>query len=289
MVKIILHTALLILAVLASSGCNELPLQAFFVPTSATVETRFGNSILWNEGHGDHLSLTVPTDDYSVYVCGDIHIEKTTVNTDLFLQAELNDPNACFSIFLGDIIKDKESMPILYDALYSKPVDYDPFFPIAGNHDLYFNLWETFYKLFGSSTYAVSVDTPHYTDLYVFLDNAGGTFGASQLKWLKNLLSSEKEKYRHCVVSAHVNIFRKDRPLCATANIPLEETFALADILSENNVELMLQGHEHERGSVNFLGVEYLVLDALADWYATPSYVILKVGDGLSYDFIEIK
>lgn len=278
----------LVFLLLLLIGCDELPIQGFFIPTSATVETRFSQSMSWNKNNPDYFTIDVPSDDYSVYVCGDVHVEKTTKNITRFLLDELSDTSAHFSIVLGDMVKDRDGMQILFDDIYTTPVVYDPMYVVAGNHDLYFNLWENFYELFGSSTYSLTVQTPSYKDLYIFLDNAGGSFGASQLDWLKRELAEKRAIYRHCFVSAHVNIFRNNRPMSEIANLPLEETFDFGKIMSDYDVDLVLQGHEHYRAYTEYRGVGYLTLDAIADWFEDASYIIMDVASEVDYQCISL-
>lgn len=273
-------------------GCDEWQPKALFVPTSKTVEVRFEQGIISSDSKCSMVrSIDVSADDYSVYVCGDAHIDGingSTKNITKFLNDEMSDSDAYFSIFLGDMIKDKGGMQKLYDDVYVTPIRYEPFYVIAGNHDLYFNMWDTFVKLFGNSTYYLKVNTPSYKDLYIFMDNAGGTFGARQMDWLRTVLAEYRSECRHCIVSCHVNIFRDNRPMSEIANLPLEETWEFGKILDDYDVDLVLQGHEHFRAYTEYRGVGYLTLDAIADWFETPSYVVMDVGDAVSYTFVEL-
>ena len=122
-------------------------------------------------------------------------------------------------LMIGDLCSGNEED---YDTLNAVINRYShlPSLQLVGNHDLYFEGWQYFYNYFGSSTYYFSVSTPSDSDLFIMLDTGGGTLGDLQLEWLKNLLNTEREKFRNCIVLTHNNIIKSR---FTTSTLPMQE------------------------------------------------------------------
>jgi len=158
---------------------------------------------------------------------------------------------------------------------------------VAGNHDTYFEGWDSFYEFFGSSTYSVEVQNPGgSSDLFIFLDTASGTLGRSQLEWLESVLKGRKN-YRHAVVCTHLNFFRNR---FTTSTNPLNlEILTLIDMFGRYDVNLVIMGHDHLRYEEHFGDCNYITLDALTDDFDEASYLMVNVNEeGVSYRFEDI-
>lgn len=280
--KVIL--ALSALTLLAS--CNKLDLTGLVAPASDEADQRVKESLDIN-GNTGIRDFPCTTDNYRIYVSADIHTEEYPHRFSELVRRQRTDSTALLGLLLGDISNQPGAMAAAAQALDFDPLHdtYNtPVLPIVGNHDLFFNQWEDFKQYFGSSTYYFTVTTPQYKDLYIMLDSGGGCHGKTQMKWLRDVLKN-RNKYRHCIVCSHVNVFRTDQSQIISGNLPLEETYELIDLLASNHVDLYLQGHDHHRKETLYGGVHYITLDYLKDGADYASYMVLDVADGLAWDF----
>lgn len=264
---------------LCLSACQLIDPRGFIV-SYESADQRFEQSVSWNDQH-PLSALTSAEEEYEFYAVSDIHVGETT-NLGLFLeQALLNQPKAVF--MAGDLTTGhSEDYQRLYAAL--PPQDSLLLFPMPGNHDLYFGGWKDFQLLFGSSVYSFSINTPQASDLYICLDNAGGTLGALQLDWLKKLLLYERPQYRYCILVNHNNWIRLRR--MAATNPYVEELEALLDLCLKYQVDLVISGHDHVRHTAVFGNTRFITLDALSDSHPSPSYVIVSVSpDSINYSY----
>lgn len=273
-------------ALLLLSACTKLDISGLIVPASEEANLRVRQS-LGMALKSCPSNINAPADNYRLYVCSDVHTEQYPQRFSEFLHRQRNDSTALFALQLGDLSNQQGALftaakMMLYDSIRDR---YDtPVYSIAGNHDLFFDQWEDYKQCFGPSTYAFTVTTPHYRDLYIMLDSGGGCHGKTQMDWLRNVLSN-RNRYRHCIVSSHVNIFRTDMSQFMSGNLPLEETYELMDLLASNHVNLYLQGHDHHRCETYYGGVHYITLDCLKDQADYVSYLIIDAGDGLAWNF----
>ena len=169
-------------------------------------------------------------------------------------------------------------------------IDNDPCFLVMGNHDVYYDCAKYFKQYFHTSTYTVTVKTVGgYQDLYIFLDSGNGTHGKRQLEWLEEQLSHRAD-YRHCMVVSHNWLFRTSYNYTTTpaANLPEDEQYAFMDLMSRSNVELVIMGHFHAREQRQFGGVQYVMTDNLNEPQDTPSYLVVNVGEKVTYAYEEL-
>ena len=219
--------------------------------------------------------IVVDDDDYLIYVMADSHVG-STYNLSYFFRDAISN-NAVAAVMAGDLTTGHSAdYNIFYDALPDRGVL--PTFPIAGNHDIYFDGWNLFHSLFGTSTYLFLVKTPGGTDLYICLDTAGGTLGKLQYEWLVKILKNERHKHRRCIVFTHNNIlqFRK----IATTTPNLEEMYALNELFIVQQVDMVISGHDHQKDYREFGNTMYVSLDALVDGYRYAGFLKLFVSDG---------
>ena len=212
-----------------------------------------------------------------------------------YITAERNDPKAIFAIHAGDMVNEsgEAGFRMTNDALRYDSVNQaknDPCFLVMGNHDVYFDCTPFFKQYFHTSTYTVTVNTVSgYKDLFIFLDSGNGTHGKRQLEWLEEKLSHRKD-YRHCFVISHNWLFRTSYNYTTTpaANLPQDEQYAFMDLMSINNVDMVIMGHFHMREQRQFGGVQYIMTDNLNDGKVTPSYLVVNVGEKVSYSYEEL-
>ena len=285
MLQMVKKTILLCVTAAVFSGCDSLDIKGLLVPTSQVVGHRFDQSIAMTS---DKAIATIEVgDEYTFYVCTDPHINETSVNLDQFNAALRNDPDADFGVQLGDCTDKIGKLPRYMESIEYKPDVHKynyPIFTILGNHDLFFDGWGDYKSNVGPSVYRFETKSSTTKDLYLVLDTATGTLGSKQTKWLKNFLTTNRSKYRYCVILTHTNIFNTDHSQNTSGNLNFDETFELMDFLSKNKVNLVLQGHDHYREDLTFNGVRYTTVGTIRDEIEAPEYLRVKVTDkGLQF------
>ena len=285
-----------------ATSCNRLDIAGMVVNRSDT-EERVADWLDYNAQHGEPVIEDAP-DEYHIYSCSDSHYsdrdsivpqgEKDRLYK--YITAERNDPMAIFAIHAGDMVNESgETGFIMTEAALQynaeTQAENDPCFLVIGNHDVYYDCAKYFKQHFHTSTYTVTVKTVGgYQDLYIFLDSGNGTHGKRQLDWLEEKLS-HREDYRHCIVISHNWLFRTSYNYTTTpaANMPQDEQYAFMDLMSRNNVEVVLMGHFHMREQRQFGGVQYLMTDNLNEGKITPSYLVLTVGEKVRYEYEDLE
>ena len=271
-------------------SCNRLDVLGMVVNRSDT-EERVADWLDWNEQHAPFVLDSVP-DEYTFYSCSDSHVNDNNDRLTAYITVERNDPEAVFSILAGDLANESGERPytLCEEAMRFDPsvqADNDPCFPIIGNHDVYFDCAEYFKKHFHTSTYTLTVNTlGGFKDLFVFLDSGNGTHGKRQMEWLEEQLERRGE-YRYCFVISHNWMFRTTYNYTTTpaANLPEDEQYAFMDMMSRNNVNMVIMGHFHYRDAKMFYGVPYVMTDNLNDSSTTPSYLVVRCGSSVTYEY----
>ena len=276
-------TALIAIIISGLFSCSdELDMSGILISRDQ-VNERFNRSMEWNSLHSTEMIYT-DTGEYSFLAAGDCHVGGTS-NMERF-SYEASQPGISFFLLAGDLTTGhQEDYDIFRDHLnhqYSIP-----YFLIAGNHDLYFNGWDIFYSYFGSSSYTFTIETPDASDLFICLDSGSGTLGSRQLDWLRNILENERHNFRNCIIISHSNFFRSRRTLSTTPLV--EEIYFLLDLFSDNNVDMVIMGHDHKRSVELFGNTIYLTLDAIEDGYDDASFVRIVNRNGmLNYQYSRI-
>lgn len=275
---------------MAFASCNRLDVLGMVVNRSDT-EERVADWLDWDAQNPPLVINNVP-DNYCFYSCSDIHINDDNSRFTQFITEERNDPEAVFSIVAGDLANESGEGPyILADSSMmfdpSTQAENDPCFPIIGNHDVYFDCAEHYKNHFHTSTYAVNVNTlGGKKDLFLFLDSGNGTHGHRQLEWLEQQLEHRSE-YRHCFVISHNWLFRTSYNYTTTpaANLPEDEQYAFMDLMSRNEVDMVIMGHFHYGDARVFGGVEYVMTNNLNDTSEAPSYLVVSCKDKVTYAY----
>ncbi len=264
------------------SCTDELDMSGIFVSRDQANE-RFAQSMQWNDMH-PVPTVTTGTGEYNFLAAGDCHVGGTS-NMEIFSD-EAKNHDVSFFVIAGDLTTGhQEDYDIFIDHLNNSYTI--PYFLVAGNHDLYFGGWEIYHSYFGSSTYSFIVETPDARDLFICLDSGSGTLGSRQLEWLEKILENERHHFRNCIVISHSNFFRSRRTLSTTPLV--EEMYFLLDLFSDNSVDMVIMGHDHERSVEVFGNTVYLTLDAIEDGYADASYMNISNRNGeLIYQYNSI-
>lgn len=279
-----------VLGLMAATSCNRLDIMGMVVNRSDT-EARVADWLDYDAQNGMPVINNVP-DNYTFYSCSDIHINSDNSRFAKYITIERNDPEAVFSIVAGDLANEKGDNPytLADSAMAFNPLihnENDPCFPIIGNHDVYYDCAEYFKKHYHTSTYTVTVNTVSGAkDLFIFLDSGNGTHGKRQLDWLETQLSHRNE-YRYCFVISHNWLFRTTYNYTTTpaANLPEDEQYAFMDMMSHNEVDMVIMGHFHYRDTKTFGGVKYVMTDNLNDGKDEPSCLVVRCADKITYEY----
>lgn len=272
-----LKYVLLLLLIIPFQSCDYFEMRGF-IAGHETVNERFEQSMTWNELH-PFQTIVSSQDDYTIYVMGDSHLGSAENLNRFFKQAKKD--QAIAAVMVGDLSTgSKDDYQFLKQNIPHR--DSLRTFQLVGNHDLYFNGWQHFYSLFGSSTYYFTIQTPNGKDLYICLDSGGGTIGDQQLSWFQQLLEEKRDSYRHCIVFSHVNIFRIRNTL--STNPYPGEVMALSQLCLKHKVNMVINGHDHIQNVVTFGPTTFITMDALQDGLEYAGYTIIhNQGNHLSF------
>lgn len=273
-----MKSVLLILTLTVVTACEYYELRGF-VSSYETADQRFEQSMEWNKAKG-YTSIHHSQQHYTLYAMSDSHVG-TTRNLTRFFDAAQS--NALAALLVGDLTTGKQAD---YEVFSSHlPADSTfRYFALAGNHDIYFDGWKHYKKLFGTSTYYFSVNTPNTSDLFICLDSSGGTLGSLQLEWFRTVLETMRNNYRHCVVFTHNNLLRF-RPTMST-NPYVEEVQVLLDLFLRHRVGFAITGHDHISDSATFGSTTHITMDALLDKNKQAGYLKLMIREeGIEFRF----
>lgn len=273
---------------MACSEDSTLDMAGMFSPNGETVNTRFEQSMAYNDSVGE-IHLNMGSDTYTIYACTDSHVtRKTHKNLDYFIDQYNAAVEPKIALHLGDLIDAQNNYPCADSVLNvgGRSIN-DTLFITPGNHDIYFKQWQIYRSYFKTSCYWFDTNNgSKKLDLYICLDSAEGSLGTKQMKWLKDLLEAKsKEGYRRIIVMTHTHLWKLDGSQGHTSNMALEETYEITSLLGKYHVECVWSGHQHARQSVHFKGVHYIVLNATKDEEQGQSYMTVQVGEELTYQF----
>lgn len=264
--------------------------------TSPEIAARFADSRHYSDSVGV-VHMPMPA-NYRLFVCTDSHIDSTHYGLEKFIHLYKADTNPHMCLYLGDLINAQGNFPHADSILHLDGVmtnRADTVFMTCGNHDIYFNQWHVWQQLYGSSTYwfdtysGADYKTGKLQDLYICLDTSEGTLGTDQMKWLKDLLNAKKKAgYRHIFVFTHTHLFKQDNSQGHTSNLSLEETYELTHVLTEAGVAYYLCGHDHSREVTDYGNVRYITVDSSTDAEPDPYYMVMEVGEQVTYQFISL-
>ena len=270
------HILFIVVAILTTS-CDKYDFQGFFIaPSKERVNKRFEQSIEYNQNHLNDTLIVTSKEEYTFLAAADFHVKTTAINLAKYTNITASNPDILFSTILGDITDQVGGLQIAYDSINNNKGD-AIIRILAGNHDIYFDQWSEYYKLFGSSTYFFIVKTPTTSDLFIALETTSGTLGKLQKKWLENILEEKRSQHRYCFVLTHTNFFDTELSQFPSGNYSLEETAFLTNIFDRYNVSLIISGHDHTYDYTELDGIRYLTLEDAQDLNNKPTYFAINV------------
>ena len=274
------------------AACERLDMVGMFAGSSPTIDERWKESMAYNQEAGFDTLYAV-AENYHLYVCTDTHITKKRNRWEHFIASYRADKLCPVAVHLGDIIDAKTDVAYVEEALAPQMEGtnkHDTLMAVCGNHDIYFQLWEKFLRVFKTSTYYFVVQTPlGKQDLFIVYDSADGTVGSKQLQWLENTLKwADTQDFRHIVACTHTHFFKRDGSQGHTSNYTIEETYALLNLLTQHNVKMVWSGHDHSREITQVKGMTCIVVDSMTEHDEHPSYMLVTMGDKIDYEFIPV-
>lgn len=274
------------------AACERLDMVGMFAGSSPTIDERWEESMAYNQEAGFDTLYAV-AEDYHLYVCTDTHITKKRNRWEHFIASYRADKLCPVAVHLGDIIDAKTDVAYVEEALAPQMEGtnkHDTLMAVCGNHDIYFQLWEKFLRVFKTSTYYFVVQTPlGKQDLFIVYDSADGTVGSKQLQWLENTLKwADTQNFRHIVACTHTHFFKRDGSQGHTSNYTIEETYALLNLFTQHNVKMVWSGHDHSREITQVKGMTCIVVDSMTEHDEHPYYMLVTMGDKIDYEFIPV-
>ena len=274
------------------AACERLDMVGMFAGSSPTIDERWEESMAYNQEAGFDTLYAV-AEDYHLYVCTDTHITKNRKRWEHFIANYRADKLCPVAVHLGDIIDARTDVAYVEEALAPQMEGtnkHDTLMAVCGNHDIYFQLWEKFLRVFKTSTYYFVVQTPSgKQDLFIVYDSADGTVGSKQLQWLENTLKwADTQNFRHVVACTHTHFFKRDGSQGHTSNYTIEETYALLNLFTQHNVKMVWSGHDHSREITQVKGMTCIVVDSMTEHDEHPYYMLVTMGDKIDYEFIPV-
>lgn len=274
------------------AACERLDMVGMFAGSSPTIDERWEESMAYNQEAGFDTLYAV-AEDYHLYVCTDTHITKKRNRWEHFIASYRADKLCPVAVHLGDIIDARTDVAYVEEALAPQMEGtnkHDTLMAVCGNHDIYFQLWENFLRVFKTSTYYFVVQTPSgKQDLFIVYDSADGTVGSKQLQWLENTLKwADTQNFRHVVACTHTHFFKRDGSQGHTSNYTIEETYALLNLFTQHNVKMVWSGHDHSREITQVKGMTCIVVDSMTEHDEHPYYMLVTMGDKIDYEFIPV-
>ena len=274
------------------AACERLDMVGMFAGSSPTIDERWEESMAYNQEAGFDTLYAV-AEDYHLYVCTDTHITKKRNRWEHFIASYRADKLCPVAVHLGDIIDARTDVAYVEEALAPQMEGtnkHDTLMAVCGNHDIYFQLWEKFLRVFKTSTYYFVVQTPlGKQDLFIVYDSADGTVGSKQLQWLENTLKwADTQNFRHVVACTHTHFFKRDGSQGHTSNYTIEETYALLNLFTQHNVKMVWSGHDHSREITQVKGMTCILVDSMTEHDEHPYYMLVTMGDKIDYEFIPV-
>jgi hypothetical protein len=272
---------LFLLSLMVCVSCGKLDIKGYLYSTDP-VNDRVKQSLEWNGINSREVLASGP--EYSFLVAADSHVGGTANLNALFTEANKSSNSGL--IMVGDLTTGNKEDYATFKQQLDLNYNFTPFL-MAGNHDLFFGGWDSYYNYFHTSTYYFKVKTASTTDLFICLDSGGGTLGWRQLDWLKELLEKERKNVRYCILFSHVNFFREHRT--GSTNPLVEELRVMIDLCYSYSINMVINGHDHNRSEDSFGITRFVTLDALEDDFENASYMKLQVkAIGLETTFVEL-
>jgi predicted phosphodiesterase len=202
---------------------------------------------------GSKSDIVIGSSTFSFVVCGDIHTSSGEVGILTSILEETSGGSDQFIVLLGDLVDwGKEDQYATLNSQLSRYTYPHGKYQVIGNHDVFFDGWDSYKKYFGPSVYSFSSETAKF----IVLDSANATLGLQQLDWLENELSSTTKD--HIFVFTHVGIYTGG--LSSVFKLSSQdESYRLHYLLKKYGVSHVLAGHYHAEKQFEIDGIQYII------------------------------
>lgn len=228
--------------------------------SSTDVDKRFEDSASLPEKND--VVIGEEETEFSFIVIADPHVYHGSDSGLKELKAKLvqdrtDGKNDKFLIACGDISQrgDTEDFLVFRDTL-------GPEFPVyttLGNHDLYFDGWHNYRKIFGKSCYTFKAGQ---SVRFVSFDSANGTLGRKQKNWLEGVLKNNTEPL--CFAFTHFELFSPNSTTIQQYT-DIEEAYYLIHLFKKTGVDYVLMGHSHDYYDKEINGTHYVNISDFTD------------------------
>ena len=86
----------------------------------------------------------------------------------------------------------------------------------------------------------------------------------------------------------HTNFFKRDGSQGHSSNFPIEETYALLNLLTEHGVDMQWTGHDHFREITRVKDMTSIIVDSMEDDDTEPYYMQVTMGEKIDYEFVAV-
>lgn len=224
-----------------------------------------------------------PIDDsiYTVAVYSDIHFGKTGYDRheqdflDWLLDLQEKGQTPRFCICLGDIADHGYRSEFQnYNEFTTKieKITGTKVYNTLGNHDLYNDGWKHYKELIFPYKSFYHFNTSNFS--WYFLDNASCSLGSKQFKELESKLKQDKAPK---IIATHIPVYGDPFYFfCYFAMQNSDESDELLTLFAEQNVKLLIDGHEHLYYKTSFGNyIEYTVPSILVQ----NSWTLLTINE----------
>jgi len=218
-----------------------------------TVDERFALSSSMKSPYTDIVKGSY---EYSFAFCGDPHMLEEGDGNFGELDSAVRSGRINFVIFGGDL------------TMFGKEAEYKnfinhanqltvPSYPAIGNHDLYNNGWENYWRSLGPSVYSFCGGNAKF----VVIDTASGEIGQKQMEWIRKELKENKQPLTFVVT--HVPIYGGSHGICEFPKS--QERQELIDLFEKYEVDYVLEGHYHGYVYISSNGVRYITSGSFSE------------------------
>jgi hypothetical protein len=174
-------------------------------------------------------------------------LEAQTLNR-MLTAAEVYEPDISFGLTTGDVVEigANEKMWEWFFETTSMRRRL-PYMATTGNHDYYnpgyeWNDNQTFEKYLPHPQNGIGGKSSYYfkvgTTLFIMLDAVASDYGSDQIAWFENVIATQDEGL--VIVATHYSAYGAHH---ATTASSFEDTWV--PVFDENDVDLVLSGHDH--------------------------------------------
>jgi len=264
---------LFLLFVFLLSGCS-IDFTGFFYSTDLDTRWAARNTFNFLSLADRNLSLG---NEYSFIVLTDTHI----YNGDVYGLEKLsgvikNNGKIKFVVFAGDITQNGNRGDIEKFIEIAKTFDV-PCYPVIGNHDLYFQNWNAWEELIGSTCYRIDCGS----STLLILDSANEYLGAKQIDWLDNEINKANGRV---FVFSHANLFLDS----SVEVVHLSDTRERAKFISilKKRCDILFTGHSHMRLITELNGYKNINIE---DFKSNSVYCLVHVSkNDIRYEFLKL-